>query len=85
MSKQRSDMYTLAALQRIKARTTTLSKEIKSKPITSMVTTETPHLVTTETPHLTVDQTFNQMNNDYEAQQTKLAGKGAKKGGCEII
>lgn len=77
MSKQSNDMDTLAALQRIKARTTTLSKEIKSKPITSMVTTETPHL--------TVDQTFNQMNNDYEAQQTKLAGKGAKKGGCEII
>ncbi|MCC8407268.1 MAG: hypothetical protein LN560_06810 [Rickettsia endosymbiont of Sceptobius lativentris] len=51
-------------------------------------------MVNTETPHLTVDQTFNQinndheaqLNNDYEAQQTKLAGKGAnKKGGCEIM
>ncbi|MCC8462758.1 MAG: hypothetical protein LN546_06385 [Rickettsia endosymbiont of Ecitomorpha arachnoides] len=58
MSKQSNDMDTLAALQRIKARTTTLSKEIKSKPITSMVNTETPHL--------TVDQTFNQINNDHE-------------------
>ena len=77
MIKQSNDMETLAALQRIKAKSTTLSKEIKSKPITSMVTTGTPHL--------TVDQTFNQMNNDYEAQQTKLAGKGAKKGGCEIM
>lgn len=77
MIKQSNDIETLAALQRIKAKSTTLSKEIKSKPITSMVTTGTPHL--------TVDQTFNQMNNDYEAQQTKLAGKGAKKGGCEIM
>ncbi|AFC70767.1 hypothetical protein [Rickettsia australis] len=77
MSKQSNDMDTLAALQRIKARTTTLSKDIKSQPVTSMVTTGTPHL--------TVDQTFNQMHNDYEAQQTKLAGKGAKKVGCEII
>ncbi|MCX4084729.1 hypothetical protein N7281_07950 [Rickettsia hoogstraalii] len=77
MSKQSNDMDTLAALQKIKARTTTLSNEIKSKPMTNMVTTETPHL--------TVDQTFNQTHNDYEAQQTKLAGKGAKKGGCEII
>lgn len=77
MIKQSNDMETLAALQRIKAKSTTLSKEIKSKPITSMVTTGTPHL--------TVDQTFNQMNNDYEAQQTKLAGKGPKKGGCEIM
>lgn len=74
MSKQSNDMETLAALQRIKAKTTTLSKEIKSKPVTSMVTTETPNL--------TDDQTF---NNDYEAQQTKLAGKGAKRGVCEII
>ncbi|KHO02268.1 hypothetical protein RFEPED_1156 [Rickettsia felis str. Pedreira] len=77
MSKQSNDMETLAALQRIKAKATTLSKEIKSKPITSMVTTGTPHL--------TVDQTSNQMNNDYEDQQTKLAGKSAKKGGCEIM
>ncbi|KJV81875.1 MAG: hypothetical protein RCG16_03895 [Rickettsia hoogstraalii] len=77
MSKQSNDMDTLAALQKIKARTTTLSNEIKSKPMTNMVTTGTPHL--------TVDQTFNQTHNDYEAQQTKLAGKGAKKGGCEII
>ncbi len=74
MNKQSNDMETLAALRRIKAKTTTLSKEIKSKPVTSMVTTETPNL--------TDDQTF---NNDYEAQQTKLVGKGAKKGGCEII
>ncbi|GAA5252088.1 hypothetical protein [Candidatus Rickettsia kedanie] len=78
MSKQSNDMDTLAALQRIKARTTTLSQEIKSKPMTSMVTTGTPHL--------TVDQTFNQMHNDYEeAQQTKLAGKCATKCGCEIL
>lgn len=42
-------------------------------------------MVTTGTPHLTVDQTSNQMNNDYEDQQTKLAGKSAKKGGCEIM
>lgn len=74
MSKQSNDMDTLAALQRIKDRTTTLSKEIKSKPITSMVTTETPHLK--------ADQTCNRMNNDYEDQH---AGKGAKKGGCEIM
>ncbi|EER21007.1 MULTISPECIES: hypothetical protein [spotted fever group] len=82
MSKQSNDMDTLAALQRIKARTTTLSNEIKSQPMKNMVSPPN----STGTTYLTVDQNFDKMhNNDYEAQQTKLAGKGAKKGGCEII
>ncbi|ABV75426.1 hypothetical protein A1C_05965 [Rickettsia akari str. Hartford] len=78
MSKQSNDMDTLAELERIKSRVTTLSKEIKSKPVKSMVTTATPHSTNDH-------QTSNQMHNDYEAQQTKLAGKGAKKFGCEIM
>lgn len=82
MSKQSNDMDTLAALQRIKARTTTLSNEIKFQPMKNMVSPPN----STGTTYLTVDQNFDKMhNNDYEAQQTKLAGKGAKKGGCEII
>ncbi|WP_032139006.1 hypothetical protein [Rickettsia tamurae] len=81
MSKQRNDMDTLAALQRIKAKTTTLSNEIKSQPMKNMVSPPN----STGTTYLTVDQNFDKIHNDYEAQQTKLAGKGAKKGVCEII
>ncbi|CEO16537.1 hypothetical protein RMONA_00575 [Rickettsia monacensis] len=82
MSKQSNDMDTLAELQRIKAKTTTLSNEIKSQPMKNMVSPPN----STGTTYLTVDQNFDKMhNNDYEAQQTKLAGKGAKKGVCEII
>ncbi|HJD59980.1 MAG TPA: hypothetical protein LFW20_04925 [Rickettsia endosymbiont of Omalisus fontisbellaquei] len=80
MSKQ-SDMDTLAALQRIKAKTTTLSTEIKSKPMNNMVSSPNG----TGPTHHSVYHNSDQLNNDYEAQQTKLAGKSAKKGGCEIM
>ncbi|CAK6508813.1 hypothetical protein [Rickettsia helvetica] len=81
MSKQSDDMDTLAALQRIKTKATTLSNEIKSQPMNNMVSSPN----STGTTYLTADQTFDKMHNDYAAQQIKLAGKGAKKGVCEII